>query len=173
MDTNRGARLASFFVLVLLIFLLSPKVQAQGGVSASITPSENIRPPGEIATFEITVSNTGDVVDNYRLTAKESQSTGASWKPTFVENSFLNVTPGENRTTTLTMTIPSGIAQGDWSTVTVTVASLTDNSIFCILSCTAKTPMETNLNYFYTGIGIVIVAVVIVVMLWKGPLAGG
>jgi len=280
MDTKRGAGLVSFFVLVLLIFSLSPKVQAQGGVSVSIDPqeqqaqvgtactfnvtvnnagrgadnfsleasdnlgwglvfsenllevsengystvtltvtipenvelytedniiviatsqreptltrnvsckvvavslgvklfvfpSENIQPSGEIATFEVTVKNTGNVIDNYRLKATESFSTGQSWKPTFGENFFWDVAPGENRMTTLTVTIPSGIEQGDWSVVTVTVTSQTDDSTRDVLNCVAKTPMETNWNYFYTGIGIVVVAGVIVVVLWKGPLAGG
>jgi len=281
MDTKRGAGLVSLFVLVLLIFSLSPKVQAQGGVSVSIdpqerhaqvgtgctfnvtvnnagrgadnfsleasdnlgwglmfsenllevpenghgtatltvtipenvelytednilviatsqreptiisrasckvaavllgvklfiSPSENIQPPGEIATFEIVVKNIGEYVDNYRLKATESASTGQSWEPTFGENFFEDVAPGENRTTTLTMTVPrEGIEQGDYSVVTVKVTSQTDDSTYDFSSCTAKTPMETNWNYFYTGIGIVVVAGVIVVVLWKGPLAGG
>ena len=281
MDTKRGAGLVSFFVLVLLIFSLSPKVQAHGGVSVSIdpqerqakvgtgctfnvtvnnagrgadnfsleasdnlgwglvfsenllevpengystatltvtipenvelytednilviatspreptiisrasckvvaillgvklfiSPSENIQPPGEIATFEITVKNIGNIIDNYRLkVTTESFSTGQSWKPTFGENFFEDVAPSENRTTTLTMTIPSGIEQGDWSVVTVRVTSQTDDSTYDFSNCIAKTPMETNWNYFYTGIGIIVVAGVIVVVLWKGPLAGG
>jgi uncharacterized membrane protein len=144
------------------------------GVKLFISPPENIQPPGEIATFEVTVQNIGKVIDNYRLKAKESQSTGQSWKPTFGENFFEGVAPGENRTTTLTMTVPrEGIEQGDYSVVTVTVTSQTDSNIYDVSHCTAKTPMETNWNYFYTGIGIVVVAGVIVVVLWKGPLAGG
>jgi uncharacterized membrane protein len=143
------------------------------GVKLFISPSENIQPPGGIATFEIIVKNIGNTIDNYRLKATESASTGQSWKPTLGENFFEDVAPGENRTTTLTVTIPSGIEQGDWSTVYVKVTSQTDNSIYDFPSCTAKTPMETNWNYFYTGIGIIVVAGVIVVVIWKGPLAGG
>lgn len=143
------------------------------GVTLHISPSENTQSPGGTATFMITVANTGEYVDNYRLKAAESASTSQSWKPTFGENSFV-VAPGENRTTTLTMKVPmENLEQGDWSTVTVTVTSQTDDSTRAVLECTAVTPMETNWNYFYTGIGIVVVAGVIVVMLWKGPLAGG
>ena len=143
------------------------------GVKLFISPSENIQPPGEIATFEVTVKNIGKATDNYRLKATESASTGQSWEPTFSENFFEGVAPGENRTTTLTLTIPRNVEQGDWSTVGVWVTSQTDDSTHDFSSCTAKTPMETNWNYFYTGIGIVLAAGVIVMVLWKGPLAGG
>jgi uncharacterized membrane protein len=143
------------------------------GVELFISPPENIQPPGEIATFEITVQNIGLVIDNYRLKATESASTGQSWKPTFGENFFEDVAPGENRTTTLTVTIPRDAEQGDWSTVGVTVTSQTDSNVYDFSSCIAKTPMETNWNYFYTGIGIVVAAGIIIVVLWKGPLAGG
>jgi len=143
------------------------------GVELSISPSENIQPSGAIATFEVTVKNIGNVTDNYTLKAAESASTGQSWKPTLSENFIEGVAPGENRTTTLTMTVPMNIEQGDWSTVTVTATSQTDDLTRDVSKCTAKTPMETNWGYFYTGIGVVVVAGVIVVMLWKGPLAGG
>ncbi|MFQ6078432.1 MAG: hypothetical protein ACE5NJ_04755 [Thermodesulfobacteriota bacterium] len=143
------------------------------GVEVSVLPSENIQPPGEVATFRITIKNIGESVDSYRLEVKEISFAGRSWEPTPGEDFFEDVTPGENRTTTLTARIPENAEEGDWSTIKVRVISQTDDRVFDFSSCTAKAPMGTNWEYFATGIGVVVAAGVIIAVLWKGPLAGG
>lgn len=143
------------------------------GVQLFISPSENIQPPGEVATFKVTIKNIGGGVDNYILEVEEISFAGRSWEPTLDEDFFEDVAPGENRTTTLTATIPKGAGEGDWSTIKVKVISQTDDMIFDFWSCTAKAPMETNWGYFVTGIGVIVAAGIVVAVLWKGPLAGG
>lgn len=143
------------------------------GVQIFISPSENIQPPGEIATFKVTIKNIGGSVDSYRLEAEETSIAGRSWRPTLDEDFFEDVAPDESRTTTLTVTIPEDVEEGDWSTITVKVISQTDDMTFDFWSCTAKSPMGTNWGYFVTGIGVIVAAGIIVAVLWKGPLAGG
>jgi len=143
------------------------------GVRLFISPSENIQPPGEVATFKVIFKNIGEGADNYRLEAIETFHVGPSWRPTLDEDFFEDVAPNENRTTTLTVTVPEDAEEGDWSTINVKVISQTDDMAFSLWSCTAKAPMGTNWRYFVTGIGVILAAGIVVAVLWKGPLAGG
>jgi uncharacterized membrane protein len=142
------------------------------GVQIFVSPSENIQPPGEIATFEITIMNIGEVNDNYRLEVTEKIPFGRSWKPTPDENFFDDVTPGENRTTTLTATVPENADEGDWSTIDVKAISQTDDLVFDIWSCKAKAPMKTDWGNFFTGVGVIVVTGIVVAILWKGHYLG-
>lgn len=143
------------------------------GVQLFISPSENIQPAGEVATFKVTIKNIGESVDDYRLEAVETFYVGPSWGPMLDEDFFEDVAPGENRMATLTVTVPEDADDGDWSTINVKVISQSDDKVWDFWSCTAKSPMETNWRYFAMGIGVIAVAGIIVAVLWKGPLAGG
>jgi uncharacterized membrane protein len=140
------------------------------GVELSILPSEIIKPPGEDATFIVTVKNTGRKVDNYTLEITEGALT--KWDPTLDEESFENVAPGENRMTTLVVAVPDDAEEGEWLNVSINASSEADDDVNAVGFCKTKTPMETNWGYFFTGVGVVVAAGVVVVVLWKGPLAG-
>jgi uncharacterized membrane protein len=72
------------------------------GVSISISPFFLKGLAGETLAYEVMVKNTGQVHDNYNLTARDD----AGWTLTLSENKFLNVPPGENRTAMLNVAIP-------------------------------------------------------------------
>jgi hypothetical protein len=76
---------------------------------------------GDSLTYTITVVNKGTLSDNYSLTVDNV------W-PVTLENDWLVVPAGENRTTTLTVTIPSGsVGAIDNITVTATGVGVSDN----------------------------------------------
>jgi uncharacterized membrane protein len=102
------------------------------GVQVEIVPSPNSAGPGENAVFTVTVKNTGGLVDNYVLIENDN----SGWGPTLSENS-INVENGENRTVTLTVTIPTGAENGARDNIRVTVTSQTDNTIENTASCIA------------------------------------
>jgi uncharacterized membrane protein len=82
-----------------IIYTIPPKV------SVSILPRENRAGPGNRVTFTVTVKNEGDVQDTYFLSTADN----AGWGPT-ISPASLTVPAGENRTSTLTVTIPAGTA---------------------------------------------------------------
>jgi uncharacterized membrane protein len=103
-------------------------------VQVGIVPSENSAGPGENVEFTVTVKNTGGMVDNYVL--KKNDNSG--WGPTLSENFLVNVENGENRTVTMTVTIPTGAENGMRDNIRVTATSQTDNTIENRASCIAR-----------------------------------
>jgi len=103
------------------------------GVQVGIYLFENIAGPGENVTFRVTVTNTGGMADNYVLTKRDN----AGWGPTLSEN-LVNVENKENRTVTLTVTIPTGAENRTCDNVIVTATSQTDNTVENSASCTAR-----------------------------------
>lgn len=95
------------------------------GVRVSISPSENSAFPGENVAFTVTITNTGDNVDNYSLDARDD----LGWTLSLADNLLGNVMLGENRTTTLTVTIPENAEPGAEDNITVTAASKGDPSV--------------------------------------------
>ena len=73
----------------------------------------------------VTITNMGNVVDNFSLTAEEN----VSWRLMLAENLFGNVMPGENRVTTLRITIPSDTKLGTVGGITVTATSQIDPEV--------------------------------------------
>jgi len=98
----------------------------------SISPSENDGLPGETLNYEVTVKNTKDVPDNYLL--ENADDSGWTLK---LENAVLEVPAGENRTTTLTVTIPENAEPGTEDNITVTATSMADNTMSDNDSCIA------------------------------------
>ena len=72
---------------------------------------------GDTLTYTITVMNKGTLDDNYDLTVENTET----WSLT-LDNSTLEVPAGENRTTTLNVTIPSGDF-GTINDITITVTA--------------------------------------------------
>jgi hypothetical protein len=68
---------------------------------------------------DVTITNMGNVVDSYVLTVGEN----VSWPLIIAENSVDNVMPGENRLTSLDLTIPATTQSGTLGNITVTATS--------------------------------------------------
>jgi uncharacterized membrane protein len=103
------------------------------GVGVRISPAEGTAGPGENVVFTVTVTNTGNVADNYLLTRSDS----AGWTLS-LDNTLLTVPASESRTTILRVTIPPGAGNNAQDIVTVTARSRTDNTIENSASCTAQ-----------------------------------
>jgi len=102
-------------------------------VGVSISPSENSGAPGATLTFTVTVTNSGTFVDNYDLTASDN----VGWKPTLSENSLKDVQPNENRTATLSVTIPENAENCTRDNIIVTATSRTDITVSDSGTCVA------------------------------------
>jgi uncharacterized membrane protein len=89
------------------------------GVNVSISPSYQSDLPGETLEYVVTVKNVGAGLDNYVLTITDNEG----WNPTLSENLLENVQPGENRTVTLSITIPSDAVPCTEDQIIVTATS--------------------------------------------------
>jgi rhodanese-related sulfurtransferase len=103
-------------------------------LNLSISPAFQVRPSGSTLNYTVTVMNSGAENDNYVLTATDNEN----WAPTFDNNLFENVSPGEIRTTTLRVTIPENAAYGTVDNITITVISQADNTVSNSTSCIAR-----------------------------------
>jgi uncharacterized membrane protein len=101
------------------------QVKIARGVDVLISPDyqENVR--RENVAFTVIVKNTGNVLDNYALTVGDNEN----WGPKLNDNLFVNIAPGDNKTTTLRITIPDNAVPGTEDNITVTATSQTDNTI--------------------------------------------
>jgi uncharacterized repeat protein (TIGR01451 family) len=95
--------------------------------SASISPNSQAGWLGDNIEYTVTVKNSGTINDNYNLVVSDNAS--PSWGPTLDNDLFLNVGPGENRTTTLRATIPENEELATLDKITVTATSQVDNRI--------------------------------------------
>jgi uncharacterized membrane protein len=93
-------------------------------VEVTISPTENTGMPGENVAFTVTVINRGNVSDNYSLTVGDN----AGWSPSLSPTS-LTVPAGENRTTKLTVNIPTNATGCTWDNIWVKATSQTDNMV--------------------------------------------
>jgi uncharacterized repeat protein (TIGR01451 family) len=105
------------------------------GVNVSISPSDENALHGNALTYAVTVTNMGNVTDNYNLGISDI----LSWTLALDNNSFDNVQDhGGVVTTTLRVTIPQNAAYGTVDNITVTATSQTDNAVSGSGSCTAR-----------------------------------
>jgi len=95
--------------------------------SASISPSSQAAWPGDNLEYTVTVKNRGTINDNYNLVVSDNAI--PSWGPTLDNNLFLNVGPGENKTTTLRVTLPENEELATLDKITVTATSQAENRI--------------------------------------------
>jgi uncharacterized repeat protein (TIGR01451 family) len=104
------------------------------GVEVSISPGEDSAAPGEDATFIVTVTNTGNVTENYNL----SKTDDAGWTLT-LPSMATYVIPDEEREVTLSVGIPSGAENCTRDNITVTATSSentdVENSANCVAHC--------------------------------------
>jgi hypothetical protein len=108
------------------------------GVEVTITPSYENGAPGARLTFTVVVKNVGNVADNYRLENVDN----LGWPLSLDSASLLDIPPGENRTTYLKVTIPSGAAHCTSDNVTVVAISQGDNAVRDNASCIAHAVIE-------------------------------
>ena len=118
------------------------RVLARGGVDVSISPSYRSGILGENLTYTVIVRNKGNILDNYSLTASDNEN----WGPTLDSYLFENVQPGENRTTTLSVTVPENAVPED--NITVTATSQADNTVKDNDSCIARATYWTGTVVF-------------------------
>jgi oxalate decarboxylase/phosphoglucose isomerase-like protein (cupin superfamily) len=102
------------------------------GVQVVISPSSQENVNGGTLTYNITVNNTGTIQENFQLTKGEN----TDWTLN-IENNFLVVPIGENRTTVLTVNIPTNATGGTLDNIWVRATS-EDDIIFDNKSCLAQ-----------------------------------
>ena len=101
------------------------------GVTVGISPPEARAPPGETLSYEVTVTNTGEVGDNFSLEATDELGWGLELSPTTLE-----VPAGGSGRATLLVTIPESASPGEEDVVTVVARGrLVENSATCKAIC--------------------------------------
>ena len=103
------------------------------GVSVSISPLEGSAEPGRTLTSTVTVTNTGSVFDNYILTVSDD----AGWGATLAQN-LLTIPAGGNRTTTVSVTVPSDADGNELTQITVVTSSQLAPTVSDSAEATAK-----------------------------------
>jgi uncharacterized membrane protein len=99
-------------------------------VSVTISPSTRDGMQGETSNFTIIIKNLGNVGDNYNLTLTDN----AGWNPS-ISGTTVEIPVGENRSVTLSVTVPDNAAPQTMDKITVTVASQVNASVSNSASC--------------------------------------
>jgi uncharacterized membrane protein len=104
------------------------------GVEVSISPSSQDNIPGGMLRYTVTITNTGNVTDDYVLAVDDD----AGWTLTLVA-AVTDVVDGEAREVTLTVGIPATAESGTSDNITVTATSsentAIENSDACVARC--------------------------------------
>jgi len=108
-------------------------------VGISIVPSSQTGSNGAKLTYTVTVTNTENVSDNFELAVSDNEN----WGPTLDNYTLLNVPPGENRTTTLSVTVPSNAIGGRSDNIRVTAFG---TGVRGSGSCTAQVTIARGVN---------------------------
>lgn len=103
------------------------------GVEISISPSSQSGTPDETLSYTVTVTNAGNVPDNYTLERDDTQG----W-PLTLPSSVGPLDPDESDDVTLEVTIPHSAENGDSTTVTVTATSQENTEIKDNDNCVAR-----------------------------------
>ena len=103
------------------------------GVDVEISPSYQENLSGENLVYIVTVTNTGNVGDNYDLSVSKTKD----WEVTFWFT-FLNLPPYSSAQTELIVIIPENAIPGTQDNITVTAVSQTDNTVTDSDSCIAQ-----------------------------------
>ena len=140
------------------------------GVRVSILPESQTGAPGENLTFILTIINTGTSTNTFTLTAMDTKG----WEPT-VSPASLTVPAGGNRTSTLSITIPSTAADGDSATITITaIGTGYENDAMCTATATKTAappappaPSGGISPLVYVGAAVVIVVIIAAILILK------
>jgi len=131
------------------------------GVRVLIDPTSKSGAQGENVTFTVTVTNTGDNVDAFRLKATDTEN----WGPTLSVSS-ITLAEGESETVELRITIPDNATKGASTTITVTATGTGyENSATCTVRVAEK-PSEIPIPLI-AGAAIGVGAVAAIVLLLK------
>jgi len=118
-------------------------VSPSRGFDASISPNRMSGSPGATLIYSIIVRNTGDVTDDYSLTVSDN----TNWNLALSENLLMGIPPGENGSSTLSVTIPSDASEGDLTTATVSVTSVGDPAMVKSAVCEAVVTVTEEKGY--------------------------
>jgi hypothetical protein len=113
------------------------------GVELTADDATGVGAPGDVVTYTLQITNTGNVEDTFDLTAS------GSWAATLSDTS-VTLGAGESATVTVSVTIPPGTADGDSDVTTVTATSTNDPSVSD--SVTLTTTAEVGMYYLYLPI---------------------
>jgi parallel beta-helix repeat protein len=103
-------------------------------VSISISPTSKTGIAGTTLTYNVTIRNRGNVVDNYTLSVADNSGWGLTLSTYLLEN----VKPGQSRVVILSVAIPAGVIRGTRDNITVIVTSQSNNTISNDSSCIAR-----------------------------------
>ena len=93
-------------------------------MEVSISPSYQSALPRVTLTYTVTVTNTGDVNDNYALIIGDD----AGWGPSVSPESLI-LLQGASDNVTLSVTVPENAVPGTEDNITITATSQTDNTV--------------------------------------------
>jgi len=113
------------------------------GVDVEISPTYQENLPGENLIYIVTVTNTGNVGDNYDLSVSQTKD----WEMIFWFT-FLNLPPYSSAQSELTVIIPENAIPGTQENITVTAVSKTDNTVTDSDSCIAQAKIIRDVEVF-------------------------
>jgi parallel beta-helix repeat protein len=116
--------------------LMNPWPYSRVVVNVAISPSYEIGSLGGTLSYTVTVTNMGNVIDDYDL--KVTDMMMPSWNPSLDNVRFDNVPPGGIRTTTLRVTIPENATPGTEDNMTIAVTSRENVEVSESDSCIAR-----------------------------------
>ena len=117
------------------------------GVTVSLSPTYQENLPGGGLMYNVIVTNTGNIVDNYALTVSDD----AGWGPTTLPTS-LAIAPGASDNATLSVIIPENAAICTRDNITVTATSTDNAEVSAENSCVAhaaKRGVEVSISPSY------------------------
>ena len=102
-------------------------------VDVSISPDSRYGLPKGTLTYEVKITNRGELADTYDLVVTDAEG----WNPTLSNNTL--TIPGDwtSQTVTLSVTIPAGAAPDTFDNIIVTVTSQADSSVSDDDTCAA------------------------------------
>jgi len=111
------------------------------GVEVSILPDYQENVPGGELDYEVTITNTGNVSENYALTASDNENWGSTVMP-----SSLAIAPGASDNATLSVVIPEKTWAYKETTIVVTATSTENADVSASDVSVAKTSLVRGVN---------------------------
>jgi len=111
------------------------------GVKISISPDYQENVPGGKLDYEVTITNTGNVGENYALTASDNENWGSTVTP-----SSLIISQGASGNATVSVTIPENAWAYEETTIVVTATSTENAEVSASDMSVAKTSLVRGVN---------------------------